>query len=150
MTSRFRVERTTSAPPERIYRLLADAPAWREWAPLVSRSELIRQGSRDPLGAGAIRRIGGLKFLSVDEEILEARQPHYQHYTALRGIPISHYSGEVRLNELDGVTEFVWSGTFEPRIPGTGRLLATLLGLAIAKIAERAIAVAEHTANTDA
>ena len=150
MTSGFRVQRTTSAPPERIYRLLADATNWREWAPLVSHSELIRQGTPDPLGAGAIRRIGGLKILSVDEEIIEARQPHYQHYTALRGIPVSHYSGEVRITEGNSGTEFVWSGTFEPRIPGTGRLLATLLGLAIAKIADRAIAIAEGTANTDA
>ena len=145
MTSGFRVERLTSAPPERIYHLLADAAAWRQWAnPPVSYSELIRQGTSDPLGAGAIRRMGGLKVVRADEEILEARPPHYQRYTALRGIPVSDYCGEVQLTEVEAGTELVWTGTFEPRIPGTGRLLAVLLRLAIATIASRAIAAAEQ------
>ena len=136
----------TSAPPERVYDLLADAAAWRRWAaPLVSHSELIHQGTPDPLGAGAIRRIGGLKVVRADEEILEARPPHYQRYTALRGIPVSNYCGEVNLKEVAAGTELVWTGTFEPRIPGTGRLLAVLLRLAIAAIASRAIAEAEKS-----
>ena len=149
MTSGFRVARMTSAPPERIYDLLADAAAWRRWAPLVSYSELIRQGTPDPLGAGAIRRVGGLKVVRADEEILEARRPHYQRYTAVRGIPASNYCGEVYLNEVEAGTELVWTGTFRPRIPGTGRVLAVLLRLAIATIADRAIAVAEQSADAD-
>jgi uncharacterized protein YndB with AHSA1/START domain len=146
MTSGFRVERMTSAPPVRIYNLLADAAAWRQWAnPLVTYSELIRQGTPDPLGAGAIRRMGGLKLVRADEEILEARPPHYQRYTAVRGIPVSHYHGEVYLNEVESGTELVWTGTFEPRIPGTGWLLAVLLRLVIATIASRPIAVAQQS-----
>jgi hypothetical protein len=101
------------------------------------------------LGAGAVRRIGGLAVLRVDEEILEARPPHYQCYTAVRGIPVSHYRGEVHLDSVDGGTRLVWTGTFEPRIPGSGRLLATLLRLAIGAIATRAIAVAGRHAGTD-
>lgn len=150
MTSGFRVERMTSAPPDGIYDLIADAAGWREWAFLVNHSELIRQGEPDPLGAGAIRRIGGLKFLRVDEEILDAQAPRYQRYTALRGIPVSDYTGEVRLSDVKGETQLVWTGTFKPLIPGTGRLLGTLLGLAISKIADRAIAIAEQSANAGA
>ena len=137
----------SSAPPQRIYDLLADAAAWRRWAaPLVSYSELIRQGTPDPLGAGAIRRIGGLKVVRADEEILEARPPHYQRYTAVRGLPASNYCGEVQLDEVETGTKLIWTGTFEPRIPGTGWLLAALLRLAIGMIANRAIAVAEQSA----
>lgn len=149
MTSGFRVERVTPVAPERIYKLLAEAPAWKNWAPLVSYSELIGQGTPDPLGAGAIRRIGGLGFLRVDEKILEARPPHYQCYTAVRGIPVSRYRGEIHLDSVDAGTRLVWTGTFEPRIPGSGWLLATLLRLAIGAIASRAIAVAEQHAGTD-
>jgi hypothetical protein len=148
MTSGFRVERMTPVAPERIYSLLAEAAAWKEWAPLVSYSELIRQGTPDRLGAGAVRRIGGMGFLRVDEEILEARRPQFQCYTAVRGIPVSDYRGEVHLDSVDGGTRLVWTGTFEPRIPGSGRLLATLLRLAIGAIATRAIAVAEQDAGT--
>ena len=149
MTSGFRVERETAAAPERIYNLLADAPAWKDWAPLVSYSELIRQGTPDRLGAGAVRRIGGLGFLRVDEEILEARPPHYQCYKAVRGIPVSEYRGEVHLDSVDGRTKLVWTGTFTPRVPGSGRLLATLLGLTIGAIADSAITIAEKDASSD-
>jgi hypothetical protein len=149
MASGFRVERVTPVAPERIYNLLANVSAWKEWAPLVSRSELIRQGTPDPLGAGAIRRMGGLGLLSVDEEILEARPPHFQRYTAVRGIPMSRYRGEVHLDSVSGGTRLVWTGVFEPRIPGSGWLLAILLRLAIGAIVTRAIAVAELHAGTD-
>jgi hypothetical protein len=44
----------------------------------------------------------------------------------------------------------VWTGTFEPRIPGTGRLLAALIGLAINAIAGRAVSIAEQSADTGA
>jgi Polyketide cyclase / dehydrase and lipid transport len=149
MTLGFRVERVTPVAPEGIYSLLAGVPAWKDWAPLVSYSELIRQGTPDPLGAGAIRRIGGLGLLRVDEEILEARPPHYQRYTAVRGIPVSRYHGEVHLDSVDGGTRLVWTGAFEPRIWGSGRLLATLLRLVIGAIATRAIAVAEQHSGTN-
>ncbi|BAX93664.1 SRPBCC family protein [Mycobacterium shigaense] len=148
MTSEFRVERVTSAAPELIYSILAEAAAWKEWAPLVSYSELVRQGTPDPLGAGAVRRIGGLGFLRVDEEILESRPPHYHRYTAVRGIPVSNYLGEVHLDPAEGGTRLVWTGSFEPRVPGSGRLLATSLGLVIGAIANRAIALAERDAST--
>ncbi|MGZ3676560.1 MAG: SRPBCC family protein [Ktedonobacterales bacterium] len=72
MGSGYRVELESSAPPSRIYDLLADAAAWEKWAPLVGHSELIRRGSPDPLGAGAIRRVSGLKVLRAEEEIVEA------------------------------------------------------------------------------
>ena len=147
MTSGFRVERVTPVAPERIYNLLAEAPAWKDWAPLVSYSELIVRGTPDPLGV--VRRPGGLGLLRVDEEILEARPPHYQRYTAVRGFPVSHYRGEVHLDSVDGGTRLVWTGTFEPRIPGSGWFLATLLRLAIGAIATRAIAVAGQHAGTD-
>jgi len=82
--------------------------------------------------------------VGADEKILGARPPHYQRYTAVRGIPVSNYCGEVQLNEVEAGTKLIWTGTFGPRIPGTGWLLAALLRLAIGMIANRAIAVAEQ------
>lgn len=149
MTSRFRVERMTSVAPQMIYKRLADAESWSQWAPLVSRSQLIKPGAPDPLGAGAIRRVGGLVVVSADEEILEATPPSYQRYTAVRGLPVSDYCGEVRLDKVGEGTHLVWTGQFEPLIPGTGRLLASLLRLAIARIADAVIAVCEQSVNRD-
>ena len=70
------------------------------------------------------------------------------------GFAVSHYRGEVHLDSVDGGTRLVWTGTFEPRIPGSGWLLAIFLRLEIGAIASRAIAsraiaVAEQDAGTD-
>jgi hypothetical protein len=67
----------------------------------------------------------------------------------VRGIPVSHYRGEVHLDSIDGCTKLVWTGTFAPRIPGSGWLLASLLRLTIGAIANRAIALAEQDAGPD-
>jgi hypothetical protein len=149
MTSGFRVERMTSVAPQIIYDRLADAESWSQWAPLVTRSNLIKRGAPDPLGAGAIRRVGGLIVMSVDEEILDATPPSYQRYTAVRGLPVRDYRGEVHLHQVGGGTHLVWTGQFEPLVPGTGRLLASLLRLAIGRIAYGVIAVCEQSVNRD-
>jgi hypothetical protein len=82
----FRIERDTTVAAQKLYDRLADVAAWDQWAPMVSRSELVQSGATDPLGAGAIRRMQGLGgLLTVDEEILEATSPSYQRYTAVRG-----------------------------------------------------------------
>jgi hypothetical protein len=78
--------------------------------------------------------------LCIEGEILEAHPPRHQHYTALRGIPASHYSGEVGVNTAEMHTELMWTRFFEPRVPGAGQLLSTVFDIAIARIADRAIA----------
>ena len=146
MTFGFRVERATSAPPAGVYDLLADAAAWHEWVPFIGYSELIRQGTPDPFGAGAIRRVGVFKGASVDEEIVEAQPAHYQRYRGVRGFPVSQYCGEIRLNEVDAGTELVWSVTFEQRVPGTGRPLGPVIRAVITAMVDRTIKVAEQSA----
>lgn len=89
-------------------------------------------------------------LLSVDEEILKAKPPSYQRYTAKRGLPVRHYNGEVNLEQVDEDTHLVWTGQFKPLVPGTGGLLASLLRLAIARIADDVIAACERSANRDA
>src|SRR4051812_12693874 len=130
----FTVERDTPVPAERIYDKLADAAAWTQWTSMVHRSELVKMGTPDPLGAGAIRRMGQLggRFW-VDEEILEATRPSLQRYT-VRGLPVTNYDGLVRIDEADGRTHIVWTAQFRPIIPGTGAVLGKLLGMAISRI----------------
>jgi len=123
MTFGFRVERSTSAPPERVYDVLADVAAFREWAPLFRYAELIRPGTPDPLGAGAVRRLGPVKRATVDDEIVEARPPHYQRYIGVRGFPVAQYRGEIRLSPVESGTQLLWTVTFEQKVPGTGRPL---------------------------
>ena len=56
-TFRFEVNRTSSAPPETLFRLETDGSRWSEWAkPLVMQSRWAREGEPVPAGVGAIRR----------------------------------------------------------------------------------------------
>lgn len=146
MTFGFRVRRTTSAPSNRVYDLLADVAAFREWAPLVRYSELIRQGTPDPSGAGAVRRLGVCNTASVDEEIVEARPPHYQRYIGVRGFPVSQYRGEIHLSQVETGTELLWTVTFEQLAPGTGRPLQMIIRGVITYLVDHAISAAEHAA----
>jgi Polyketide cyclase / dehydrase and lipid transport len=146
MTFGFRVERATSAPPERLYGVLADVVAFREWAPLFRYSEIIRPGTPDPLGAGAVRRLGPVKWATVDEEIVEARPPHYQRYIGVRGFPVAQYRGEIRLSQLETGTQLLWTVTFEQKVPGTGRPLTTAFRAVITYLVNHAIRVAEESA----
>jgi hypothetical protein len=124
-----------------------DVVPCHRWASRKQQLGMYRRGQHQ---AECEAHRSGLKALRVDEEILEARAPHYQHYTALRGIPVSDYWGTVQINDVEEGTQLVWTGTFEPRIPGTGRLLASLLGLAISRVAGRAVSIAEQSADTGA
>lgn len=89
--------------------------------------------------------MGVFKAASFDEEIVEARPPHYQRYTGVRGFPVSQYCGEIRLSQVETGTELLWTGTFEQLVPGTGRPLAMFFRAVITMMANRAIRVAEES-----
>jgi hypothetical protein len=141
---RFRVQRQSCAPPQVIFRLIEDAPGWTKWAPMVGHARLVREGSSRVGGAGAVRRVGGLGILSVDEEILEDRAPHYHRYTIARGLPVSTYSGEVHVEPLGTGSALLWTGTFTTRVPGLGPILRLLLGRAIGMVATAVVVAAER------
>lgn len=141
---RFRVERQSGAPPNVIYGLIEDVPEWTKWAPLVGHACLVHHGSPRVGGAGAVRRLGGLGVVSVDEEILEDHPPQYQRYTIARGLPVSTYSGEVHIQPLGSGSALLWTGTFSTRVPALGPILRVLLGRAIGMIATAVVSAAER------
>ena len=146
MTFGFRVDRATSAAPERVYDILSDMAAFRAWAPLVRYSEWIKRGTPDPSGAGAIRRLGMSKGVSVDEEIVEAQPPYYQRYVGVRGFPVSHYGGEIHLSRVDAGSQFLWTVNFEQTIPCTGWPLQIIIRAVITYLVNHAIREAEESA----
>jgi hypothetical protein len=148
----FRIQRQSAAPPQVVYALIEDVPGWTKWAPLVRHARFERKGSPRIGGAGAIRRVGGLGFLNVDEAILEDRPPHYHRYTIARGLPVSTYCGEVHIEPLGSGSALLWTGTFTARLPGLGPILRVLLARAIDMLATAVVTAAEreHPAGTAA
>lgn len=123
----YDVRTWSSAPPEQVFELVADANTWSRWAgPMIMSSGFGEEGSPAPGGVGAVRRLGS-RWFSTKEEIVEYDPPHYLAYTILGRSPLRDYRAIVALDPSDGGTRITWAGAFEPVVPGTGPVFAWLL-----------------------
>jgi uncharacterized protein YndB with AHSA1/START domain len=136
----------SSASPPAVFEVLADATRWREWAGrMITVSDWAREGDPAPGGVGAIRRLGRPPAFAL-EEILEYDPPHHLAYTIVRGLPVRGYHADIDLAAAVGGTIIRWAGAFEPKVPGTGALLAAVLGHIVHGYATAAAAEAERRA----
>jgi hypothetical protein len=138
----FSVTRVASAPREKVWALVSTASSWKDWAG-VMRSSLEREGVPPPDGVGAIRLLGP-PVLGSREEVVEWEAPAHLGYVIMTGIPVKNYRADIRLDEKtapdgSGVTTVIeWSATFDPKIPGTGPLMKSVLKALISRFAGRA------------
>lgn len=143
MTETFRAEAVSSAPPARVFALLAAGDRWSDWAgPFVPRSRW--QVATDPPGTvGAVRRLG-LGVLGSSERIVEHEAPTRLAYVVDSWQPYRDYRAVVDLvPTTDGGTQIVWQASFAPRLPGTGRLLRAGLRRLVASFATNLARAAE-------
>ena len=143
----------TNGSPDVVYRLLAEATSWRDWAgPLVTRSRW--EVEPDARGLGGRRRLGRPLFM-VREEITAAEPPRRHAYRMLSGQPVRSYRAEVHISPVASPvsatpsardtptvgaapgTLIEWTGTVVPLLPGTGRLTSYLLGRMVHGFATR-------------
>lgn len=117
------VERRFDAPPGEVWDVYTDHAGWSRWSGFPG-SRLVREGREDRNGVGAVRAFAG----GVREEILAFDPPRRMTYAVVGGpFPIRDHLGEV-LFEPDGPgTRVTWRCRFEPRIPGTGRLVRAFI-----------------------
>src|SRR3954471_24743850 len=143
MTS-YEVTALSSAPPDKVFELLADGAGWSRWAgPMVVRSWWEREGTPAPGGVGAIRALG-LKRVGSREEIVAYDPPHHLAYTILSGLPVRNYRADVHLTPEGTGTRIDWSGTFRPKLPGTAGLLRLFLLSTIGSFTKRLARQAEQ------
>jgi len=137
----------SSAPPERIFALLADATSWPSWAnPVVGHGSWEREGEPPPGGVGAIRKVG--RWPVLGREAVVAHDPPTHHaYTILSGQPVRSYRADVVLTADGTGTVITWGATFEPRVRGTGPALRAFYRRLIGWFAHR---VARHAEAHDA
>ena len=57
------------------------------------------------------------------EEIVAYEPPTHLAYTIVRGQPVRNYRADVTLTPDRNGTVIAWAGTFDPLIPGTGKLV---------------------------
>jgi uncharacterized protein YndB with AHSA1/START domain len=141
----YEVTARSAAPPEKVFALLADGAGWSQWAgPMVVRSWWEREGSPEPGGVGAIRRLG-LGKLSSREEIVGYDAPRHLAYTWLTKFPVRDYRADVHLEPDGAGTRIVWSGSFRPAFPGGGAVMARTLSMTVGGFTKRLAAEAERT-----
>lgn len=131
----YLVVTTSSATPEQVFDLLADAPRWREWAGSSIRESAWVDGTSG--GVGAVRRLGRTPLYTL-ETITEFERPHRMSYT-VSGLPVRGYRCTVELTPIGEGTEIRWSGRFAapPFLSGPLRALLrrTVAGFAAAAAA---------------
>ena len=118
---RYRVERTTLAAPDVVWPFIGEVERWKDWS-FMTGSYLLREGSPDRNGVGALRRYAAGPFGSC-EEVVEFEPPWRLGYVARKGIPVKAYRADIRLAPRGSGTAITWTASLVPKIPGTGRLL---------------------------
>ena len=138
----FAAEARSSASPDVVFRILADAPGWKNWAGwFIRESSWEREGTPPPGGVGAIKRLGAKPIYSR-EETVEYDPPLHYAYRILSGQPVKSYRADVELTPVESGTHIRWSSRFEPSIPATGTLMRLYLGRVVAGLTRRLAAYA--------
>jgi glutathione S-transferase len=120
------VSRLYSHPIERVFARYTDHEGWTQWARL-GRVRLVREGSPDRNGVGAVRAFSSSPGLR--EEVVLFEPPRRMHYRVTQGpLPFDQHLGEVAFEPEGGGTRLTWRVTFRCRIPGLGRVLRRGLG----------------------
>ncbi len=121
----YRVEARSEAPVAQVWPLLGEARRWRDWSFLTA-SGLERDGSPDPDGVGAVRHFTRYGMGSR-EEVVAWDPPGHLAYRILSGFPVRDYRADITLEPDGAGTRIEWAGSYEPRWPGTGRLLQAVV-----------------------
>lgn len=129
------VQRTIPAPIDAVFEAISDHARYSRFRG-IQRSELLREGSPDPNGLGALRRIHS-RPLRFDEEITVFEPPARMDYVIREvNFPFAHEGGSMVLDERPGGTHVDWTSTFGFPIRGLG----TPLLLAMVPVANFAFA----------
>jgi carbon monoxide dehydrogenase subunit G len=115
-THRIVNEAYAAAPPEAVWRLLADPLTWPSFSP-VGKAVIERPGTTEPTGLGMIRRLqtGPLR---MREEVVASDAPRHHAYILLSGMNLRDYRGDVTLTPEGAGTRIHWEVSFTGAFPG--------------------------------
>ncbi len=140
----YRVGASTAAPVEVVWPLLGEARRWRDWS-FLTRSDLEREGVPAPDGVGAVRRFSRFGVGSR-EEVVTWDPPRHLGYRILSGFPVRNYLADVTLTPEGAGTRIDWTGSFDPKLPGSGPVLDAVLPRMMQRFADSLAAYADGLA----
>ena len=127
--ARIVVDKTLSAPIDDVFELLSDHAGYTRFRGFT-KAELLREGTPDRNGVGALRRLvaGPLRFT---EEITAFERPARMDYLIREvNLPLEHDGGSIMLAPDGAGTRVHWTSVFTMPVPVVGG--ATAAGLAVA------------------
>lgn len=135
----YEIRRSSTAPRERIFELLSDAPNWPTWF------KLLRGAEWEPGAQPPVRLMKLAPGLTAREVVLEETAPSHHAYSIQSVIPVKDHRADVHLTERpDGGTDIVWTSSCRPKIPGTGFVLKAALSKAVGDLCAAACKAAER------
>lgn len=143
----FTLTRSSTVPIETVFDAMTAHRAIADYMWWCRRSTVERDGSPEPYGVGAIRRLArsGPPFR---EEIIEYERPTRYAYRMLSGVPVRDHIGTIQLRETSTGTEVDWHLQSTLTAPGFDRLMLPAFKKFIDGLLEGGINAAERRADT--
>ena len=119
-------EQFFAAPREKVFAWFADHEKFGKIWPGRTRRVQASADGGDPNGLGSVREIrsGGSTF---EETITKFEAPSTIEYRITKGGPIKNHLGRLLFSETEGGTKLDYTIEFDPKIPFTGGLIASVL-----------------------
>ena len=134
----YEIRRTSTAPPERVFALLSDAPNWGSWFK-PAKNVTWEAGAEPP-----VRLVKLAPGLTVREVVLEETEPSHHAYSIRSVIPVKDHRADVWLTATaDGGTDIRWVSSCNPKLPGTGPALKLALSKAVGDLCNALVKAAE-------
>jgi uncharacterized protein YndB with AHSA1/START domain len=135
---KVRFEQFFAAPRERVFAWFADHEKFGRLWPGRTRRVQDSPDAMEPNGLGSVREIrtGGMAF---EETITAFDPPSRIEYRITRGGPIRNHRGELNFTEVEGGTRLDYTIEFDPKIPFTGGLVASVLCASWQRGVQRAV-----------
>jgi hypothetical protein len=134
----YEIVRSSTAPPDRVFALLSDAPGWPTWF------KLIRKVSWEPGAEPPVRLVTLGPGLTIREVVLEETAPTHHAYSIQSVFPVKNHRADVRLTARpDGGTDIRWTSTCDPKLPGTGGALKVGLSKAVGDLCKALVKASE-------
>jgi uncharacterized protein YndB with AHSA1/START domain len=145
--SEVRLELELDAPVEGVFEAMADHARYDRFRPIGS-SELIKEGTTDRNGVGAVRRLKAWP-LRFDEEITAYERPSRLDYLIIDvNGPVEHDGGSIRFEPTASGTHVLWTSTFRITVPLVGGLLGAVFAWALKRSFTQMLEDAARIAST--
>jgi hypothetical protein len=124
----YRFVRIATAPPEKLFDLVANADQWKHWAgPLALTSYFSDLGPAQDGALGAVRALGPGPAVARERTTIHER-PHRYGYEMAKEMPLLRgYKSVLEFREHPAGTVVTWSGSFQESFPGSGLVMGAAI-----------------------